>query len=89
MLGREPRLEVGVDALGERDEFVVLVDGEAHQRHEVGEDALAAGAFDLACFQRGVGLPELGFVPQVGRLFDGVGEFFHGLEGEALFVGFA
>lgn len=25
----------------------------------------------------------------VGRLFDGVGEFFHGFEGEAVFVGFA
>ncbi len=48
-----------------------------------------AGAFDLAGFQRGVGLPELGFVPQVGRFFDGVVEFFHRLEGEALFVGLA
>ena len=86
-MGRQPCLEVGVDPLGEGNEFVVLVDGEAHQRNQVGEDAAAAGAFDLAGFQRGVGLPELGFVPQVGRLFDGVGEFFHGLEGEALFVG--
>ena len=43
----------------------------------------------LAFFQRGVGLPELGFVPQVGRLLDGVGEFLHVLEGEALFVGLA
>ena len=82
-------LKLALTRLGEWHEFVVLVDGEAHQRHEVGEDAFGAGAFDLGFFQRGVGLPELGFVPEVGRLFDGVGEFFDGLEGEALFVGFA
>ena len=65
LLGCEPRLEVGVDAFGEWDEFVVLVDGEAHEGHKLGEDALGAGAFDSGFFQRGVGLPELGFVPQV------------------------
>ena len=38
---RQPRFEVGGDALGERHQFVVLVHREAHQRHEVGEDAPA------------------------------------------------
>ena len=87
MVGCQPCLEVGVDPFRERHEFVVLVDGEAHERYQIGEDTAAAGAFDLAGLQRGVGLPELGFVPQVGWLFDGVGEFLHRLEGEALFVG--
>ena len=53
----KPGVEVGIDAFGERDEFVVLVDGEAHERHEVGEDASAAGAFDSGFFQRGVRVP--------------------------------
>ena len=38
---RQPGFEVGVDAFGERDEFVVLMDGEANERDEVGQDALA------------------------------------------------
>ena len=83
----QPGVEVGVDAFGERDEFVVLVDGEAHQRDQVGEDAAAAGAFDPGLFQRGVGLPELGFVPQVGRGLDPVGQFLDVLEAEARLVG--
>ena len=32
-LGIEPNLEIRVDAFGERDEFVVLVDGVAYQRY--------------------------------------------------------
>src|SRR5579859_4096305 len=56
LLAWQPDLEVGVDPLGEGDEFVVLVDGEAHERHEVGENAAARGAPNLGFFQRGVGL---------------------------------
>lgn len=88
-LGREPRLEVGVDTLGKRDELVVLVDGEAHERYEIGEDAPPAGTLDPGFLQRGVGVPELGFGPQVGRLLDGVGEVLDGLECKALLVGLA
>ena len=61
----QPGFEVGVDALGKGHEFVVLVHGEAHQAHQVGEDAAAAFAFDLALVQSGVGLPQLPFGPQM------------------------
>ncbi len=74
MLGGEPGLEVRVDALGEGDEFGVLVDGEMHEGYEVGEDAFAAGASDLGFLYGGVGVPDLRFIPQVVRLFNGVGE---------------
>ena len=60
--------------------------GEADEGDEVCEDAFAARAFDLRLLQRGVGLPELGFVPEVGRLFDGIGEILDVLELEPLFV---
>ena len=69
LLLRQPSLEVGVDPLGKRHELVVLVHGEAHEGDEVGEDALAARAFDLGLLQRGVGLPELRFVPEVAAAF--------------------
>ena len=74
-LGRlgQPGFEVGVDAFGEGHELVVLVHGKAHQTHQVGEDAAAAFAFDLAFVQRGVGLPQLAFCPQMRRSLKGVG----------------
>ena len=56
---------------------------------EVSQDALAARAFDLRFLQCGVGLPELGFVPEVGRLFDGSGQILDVLELQSLFVRFA
>ena len=48
---------------------------------------LPVRAFDLGLLQRGVGLPELGFVPEIGRLFDGVGQILDVLELQPLFVG--
>ncbi len=60
--------------------------GKADEGDEVREDAFAARAFDLRLLQRGVGLPELGFVPEVGRLFDGVGQVLDVFELESLFV---
>ena len=60
--------------------------GEADEGDEVREDALAARAFDLRLLQRGVGLPELRFVPEIGRLFDGVGQILDVLELQPLFV---
>ena len=70
---RQPGFEVRIDALGEWDEFVVLVNGEADEGDEVGEDAFRGRAFDLGFIEGGVGLPELGFGPEVRRLLDGVG----------------
>ncbi len=60
--------------------------GEADEGDEVGEDAFAASAFDLRFLQRGVGLPELGFVPEVGWLFDRVGQILDVLELQPLLV---
>ena len=65
------------------------MDGEADEGDEVCEDAFAARAFDLRLLQRSIGLPELGFVPEVGRLFDGVGEFLDVFERQPLLVGLA
>ena len=67
-------LKLAVTRLGVGHQFVVLVHRVAHQRHEVGEDAAAARAFDLALVQRGVGLPELAFGPQVRRGLQRVGQ---------------
>ena len=86
---RQPGFEVGVDPLGKWHQFVVLMRGEADEGDEVGEDALAARAFDLRLLQRGIGLPELGFVPEIGRLFDGVGQILDVLELQPLLVGLA
>jgi hypothetical protein len=63
------------------------MDGEADEGNQVRQDPLAVCAFDLRFLQRRVGLPELGFVPEVRRLFDGVGQFLDVLEGEALLIG--
>ncbi len=63
--------------------------GETNEGNEVRQDALAARAFDLRLLQRRVGLPELGFVPEIGRLFDGVGQILNVLELQPLFVGLA
>lgn len=60
------------------------MDGEADEGHEVREDALAAGSFDLRLLQRRIGLPELRFVPEVGRSFDGLGQFLDMLKGQAI-----
>ena len=60
--------------------------GEPDEGHEVRQDALAACAFDLRLLQRGIGLPELGFAPKIGRLFDGVGQILDVLELQPLFV---
>jgi hypothetical protein len=58
----------------------------ADEGHEVREDALAACAFDRRLLQRGISLPELGFVPKIGRLFNGAGQSLDVLELEPLFV---
>ena len=60
------------------------MDGESNQRDEVREDALAAGPFDLRFLQRRIRLPELGFIPEVRRLFDRVGQFLDVFKGELL-----
>ena len=84
---RQPRFEVRVDALGEWDEFVVLVDGEADEGDEVGQDAFRGRAFDLGFIEGGVGLPELGFGPEMRWFLDRVGQFFDVFEPEGLLVG--
>ncbi len=63
--------------------------GEADEGDEVGEDTLGARSFDLRLLQRRVSLPELGFVPEIGRLFDGVGQILDVLKRQPLFVGLA
>ncbi len=60
--------------------------GEADKGDEVRENALAACTFDLGLLQGRIGLPELGFVPKIGRLFDGIGEVLDVLELQPLFV---
>ncbi len=82
-------MKLALTRLGERDQLVVLVHGEADEGDEVGEDALAAGAFDLVFLQRGVGLPELGFGPEVRRRLDAFGQILHVLELQPLPVGLA
>ena len=84
---RQPGFEVGIDALGEWDEFVVLVDGEADEGDEIGQDAFRGCSFDLGLIEGGVGLPELGFGPEMRRLLDRVGQFFDVFEPEGLLVG--
>ncbi len=54
-----PGIEVGVDPFRERNELVVLVHGEAHQGHQVGENTAARSTFHFGFFQCSVGLPEL------------------------------
>lgn len=61
--------------------------GEANEGNEVRQDAFAASAFDLGLLQRGICLPELGFVPEIGRLFDGVGQILDVLELQPLLYG--
>ena len=68
----DPGFEVCVNALGERDEFVVLMDGEADEGYEIGQDPFRGCAFDLRLVEGGVGLPELGFGPEVRRFLDRV-----------------
>ncbi len=87
MLLSQPRREIGIDPLGERDEFVVLMDGEADKRDQVREDAFAGRALNLGFLQRRVGLPKLRFVPEVRRLFNGIGQFLDPLKRETLLVG--
>ena len=82
----QPRVEVSVDLLGEWHQLTVLVDGEADEGDEVCENTLAARAFDLRLLQCRIGLPELGFVPEIGRFFDGVGQILDVLEPQPLFV---
>ena len=43
----QPGFEICIDALGERDEFVVLVDCKADEGDEVGQDASRGCSFDL------------------------------------------
>ena len=88
-MGGEPRLKLALTRSGNGMSSLSWWMAKRTSDTRSVKDAFAAGAFDFGFFQRGVGVPELGFVPQVGRLFDGVGEFFHGLEGEAVFVGLA
>ncbi len=85
----QPGFEIDLDLLGEGDQFIVLVHGEADKGNEIREDAFGTGSFDFGFFQGSIGLPELGFVPEIGRLFDGLGQFFDVIERQPGFVGFA
>ena len=71
------------DEVGVGDELVVLVEGDADERDEVGEDALA-GAAHLRAVERLVRLPELLRRPLVRRPADRLGELLHLAEGEPL-----
>ena len=58
-----------------------------HSIHDEWDTTVLAGtlavvAFDLAFIQRGVGLPELAFGPQMGRCLQGVGQGFEGFKCE-------
>jgi hypothetical protein len=44
---RQPGFEVCIDAFGEWDEFIVLVDGKADERNQVGQDTLGGCSLDL------------------------------------------
>ena len=63
--------------------------GEADEGNEVRQNALPARPFDLRLLQRRICLPELRFVPEIGRLLDRVGQIFDVLELQPLFVGLA
>lgn len=90
LLLSQPSFEAGIDLLGKWSQLAVLVYGETDEGNQIGENTLAAGSFDLRLLlQRGVGLPELGFIPEIGRLLDGAGELLDVLELEPLFVGLA
>jgi hypothetical protein len=63
-----------------------LVNGKTDEGNEVRQNALPARAFDLGLLQCGVGLPELGFVPEIGWFLDGGGQILDVLELQPLFV---
>ena len=62
------------------------MDRKTDERNEVRQDALTARAFDFGLLQCSVGLPELRFIPEVRRLFDGGGQILNILKLQPLFV---
>ncbi len=76
LLGEEPGAEALADELGVRDELLVLVERDAHERDEVGEHALA-GAAHLRAVERLVRLPQPLGRPAVRRPLDRLRELLH------------
>ena len=62
---------------------------EAHEADDIGENAARGGAFDFGLVQRGVGLPERGFVNEVWRGVQGFGQGFDVFEFQRRFDGAA
>jgi len=82
----QPNRKVGVDLFRKWHQLILLMGGKANEGDQVGQNTLAARAFDLRLLQCGLVLPELGFIPEVGRLFDGVGQILDVLKREPLLV---
>ena len=82
---RHPLGKVLVDIFAERVQVALLVHGEAHQRNQVGEDALPRAAH-LGAVERLVGLPEAVGGPGPRRALDGFRQFLNLLEREPLLV---
>ena len=83
LLLEEPGVVALADEVGIRHELVLLVERDADERDEVGEDALA-GAAHLRAVELLVGLPELLGRPLVGRPADRLRELLDLAEGEPL-----
>ena len=62
-----PFLEAAVHLFGERFQFVVQPEGEAHQRDQVGELAAGVAAADAGALHAGVGGPQSFVGEQQGR----------------------
>ena len=83
LLLEQPGVVALADEVGVRDELVLLVEGDADERDEVGEHALA-GAAHLRAVELLVRLPELLGRPLVRRAADRLRELLHLAEGEPL-----
>ena len=73
LLHRHPALEPLLHLLGEGSQLLVVPDGEAHQRHDVGQHSLA-GAAHPRLVKLPVGVPEPPGSPGTGRALQGVGQ---------------
>src|SRR5689334_3337659 len=67
LLLRHPCLEVRGNTFRIRHQLVLLMHRKTHQRYQIGEDAPTVCSLDLALIESSVGLPELAFVPKLGR----------------------
>lgn len=82
VVAEDPGLEAFIHLVGKGFEFGIQPQGEAQQRDQVSELALAADAFDLMALDTGVGAPEFFGGEQERRLAQAFVQFFDHVEGE-------